>query len=240
MARRTKEDAEATRNALLDAAEQVFLAQGVSQSSLAAIAKEAGATRGAVYWHFKDKLDLFNAMIDRVTMPLDQVIYGDLGQLSQVAPLPRMCRVIHLLLNGLVNDDRIRRVFTILMHRMEFVGELAALQVRHTSSMNEFTRQLALDFAAVAEQQGYALSGAPQLLAIGLRSLLDGLMHSWLMSIEGFDLEKDGLAAVQVYLVGAGLPKAAVAATFAEATSLPNPLAGAARLPCGYVDSSVL
>jgi len=222
---------------LLDAAEQVFLAQGVSQSSLAAIAKEAGATRGAVYWHFKDKLDLFNAMIDRVTMPLDQVMYGGVGQLSEAAPLPRMGRVMYLLLNGLVTDERIRRVFTILMHRMEFVGELAALQVRHTSSMNEFTRQLALDFAAVAEQQQLQLNGSPQLLAIGLRSLLDGLMHSWLMSVAGFDLEKDGLAAIQVYLVGAGLPRAAVAAAFAEATTVPNPLAGAARLPCGYIES---
>ncbi|MFC7206641.1 TetR family transcriptional regulator [Comamonas endophytica] len=88
MARRTKEDAVATRNALLDAAEQVFLAQGVSQSSLAAIAQQAGATRGAVYWHFKDKLDLFTAMIDRVTMPLDQVVFEGAGQLSGL----RRCR----------------------------------------------------------------------------------------------------------------------------------------------------
>ena len=237
MARRTKEDAVATRNALLDAAEQVFLAQGVSQSSLAAIAKQAGATRGAVYWHFKDKLDLFNAMIDRVTMPLDQVMYGGgVGQFAEAAPLPRMCRVMYLLLNGLVTDDRIRRVFTIMRHRVEFVGELAALQTRHTSSLNDFTRQLALDFAAVAEQEGLTLNYPPQLLATGLRSLLDGLMHSWLMGVEGFDLEKDGFAAIQVYLVGAGLPQAAVRAAFEEALSVPRPLPGAARVPCGYMD----
>jgi TetR/AcrR family acrAB operon transcriptional repressor len=236
MARRTKEDAVATRNALLDAAEQVFLAQGVSQSSLAAIAKQAGATRGAVYWHFKDKLDLFNAMIDRVTMPLDQVMYGNVGQFAGAAPLPRMCRVMYLLLNGLVTDERIRRVFTIMMHRVEFVGELAALQVRHTSSMNEFTRQLALDFVAAAEHEGVALHYSPQLLATGLRSLLDGLMHSWLMGLEGFDLEKDGFAAIQVYLVGAGLPQAAVRAAFEQALSEPSPLLGSARVPCGYAD----
>ena len=236
MARRTKEDAVATRNALLDAAEQVFLAQGVSQSSLAAIAKEAGATRGAVYWHFKDKLDLFNAMIDRVIMPLDQVIYGGVGQLTSAAPLPRMCRVMYLLFDGLVTDDRICRVFIIMMHRVEFVGELASLQVRHTTSMNEFTRQLALDFAAAAEQQRCTLRLSPQLLATGLRSLLDGLMHSWLMDVEGFDLKKDGVATAQIYLVGAGLPEAAVRAAFEEAAALPSPLPGAARVPCGYAE----
>ncbi|MFC7206640.1 hypothetical protein ACFQOZ_07445 [Comamonas endophytica] len=141
-----------------------------------------------------------------------------------------MCRVIHLLLNGLVTDERIRRVFTIMMHRMEFVGELAALQVRHTSSMNEFTRRLALDFTAAAEHEGVELLSPPQLLATGLRSLLDGLMHSWLMGVEGFDLEKDGIAAIQVYLVGAGLPHAAVVAAFEEAAALP----GLARMPCAY------
>lgn len=236
MARRTKEDAVATRNALLDAAEQVFLAQGVSQSSLAAIAQQAGATRGAVYWHFKDKLDLFNAMIDRVTMPLDQVVFEGVGQLAGAAPLSRMCRVMYLLFHGLVTDERIRRVFTIMMHRMEFVGELAALQVRHTSSMNEFTRRLALDFAGAAEHQGVTLLSPPQLLATGLRSLLDGLMHSWLMGVEGFDLEKDGFATIQVYLVGAGLPREAVRLAFEEAMSEPGSLPGQVRMPCRYVD----
>ena len=65
MPRRTKEDALATRNSLLDAAERVFLAQGVAGTSLNDIAQEAGTTRGAIYWHFRDKADLFTAMMDR-------------------------------------------------------------------------------------------------------------------------------------------------------------------------------
>ena len=73
MARRTKEDADATRNSLLDAAERVFYEKGVSRASLSDIAQAAGATRGAIYWHFKDKVALFNAMMDRVTHPLEQV-----------------------------------------------------------------------------------------------------------------------------------------------------------------------
>ena len=48
MARRTKEDALATRTALLDAAERVFLQRGVSRTSLADIAQAAGVTRGAL------------------------------------------------------------------------------------------------------------------------------------------------------------------------------------------------
>ena len=84
MARRTKEDALATREALLDAAELVFEQRGVSRTSLSDIAKAAGVTRGAVYWHFKDKADLFNAMMERVTLPLET----DLGGL-RLAPCLR-------------------------------------------------------------------------------------------------------------------------------------------------------
>ena len=53
VARSTKQEALATRNRLLDAAEVLLQAQGVSQTSLQQIAQQAGATRGAIYWHFK-------------------------------------------------------------------------------------------------------------------------------------------------------------------------------------------
>ena len=43
MARRTKEDAVATRNGLIDAAEQVFREKGVSRASLSDIAQAAGS-----------------------------------------------------------------------------------------------------------------------------------------------------------------------------------------------------
>lgn len=218
MARRTKEDAVATRSGLLDAAEQVFLEQGVSRASLAAIAEQAGATRGAVYWHFKDKLDLFNAMIDRVTLPLEQVVYGDgVGQAGG-APLPRICRVMYVLLHGLAHEH-LRRVFTIMMHRVEFVGEFVALQARHTASMDECSGKLALDMEAAAAQHGVVLRYSPQLLARGLSSLLDGLMHSWLIGGQSFDLLQDGFAAIQVYLMGAGLPQEAVHAAFLAVAS---------------------
>ena len=60
MARRTKEDAAATRNGLIDAAERVFCEKGVSRASLSDIASAAGATRGAIYWHFKETLNLIS------------------------------------------------------------------------------------------------------------------------------------------------------------------------------------
>lgn len=65
MVRKTKEEAAETRSRLLDTAEEVFLREGVTRTSLQRIAEAAGLTRGAIYWHFQDKADLFNAMMER-------------------------------------------------------------------------------------------------------------------------------------------------------------------------------
>src|SRR5512145_2660241 len=69
MVRKTKEAALATREALIDAAERVFRRNGVTRTSLADVAAEAGMTRGAIYWHFRDKAELLEAMCSRTTMP---------------------------------------------------------------------------------------------------------------------------------------------------------------------------
>jgi TetR/AcrR family acrAB operon transcriptional repressor len=82
VARQTKERAEHTRKAVLDAAEQVFFRRGVARASLEEVARMAGVTRGAVYWHFRDRLDLFLAIEEQVRLPQEEM----LARLSQSAP----------------------------------------------------------------------------------------------------------------------------------------------------------
>ena len=74
MARRTRKAALETRSRILDAAERVFSRRGVSRTSLDDIARAAGVTRGAIYWHFKDKADLFGAMLGRVALPMEEML----------------------------------------------------------------------------------------------------------------------------------------------------------------------
>jgi AcrR family transcriptional regulator len=64
MARKTKEEAEQTRLRILTAAEAVFCRQGVAASSLHDIARRAGVTRGAVYWHFANKEALLATLLE--------------------------------------------------------------------------------------------------------------------------------------------------------------------------------
>ena len=64
--RRTQEDAEKTKQMILDAGFRMFAEQGYYHTSIEDIAKAANVTRGAVYWHFKNKEDFILAMADSI------------------------------------------------------------------------------------------------------------------------------------------------------------------------------
>src|SRR5438093_8960150 len=68
--RRTKRESERTRLDILAAARKVFARQGVTRTTLGEIAAAAGVTRGAIYWHFADKTELFFAMREQVAVPM--------------------------------------------------------------------------------------------------------------------------------------------------------------------------
>jgi AcrR family transcriptional regulator len=64
--RMTQEERRAqTRDAVLAAAGRVFARRGFHGASLDAIAEDAGVTRGAVYYNFADKEELFLELLDQ-------------------------------------------------------------------------------------------------------------------------------------------------------------------------------
>ena len=204
MVRRTKEDAVATRNSLLDAAEQVFYDKGVSRASLGDIAQAAGATRGAIYWHFKDKADLFNAMMDRVTLPLECAYgFGGVG-VEDGAPLWRLRGAVRAVLRAVTTDERARRVFEIAMYRVEYVQELDAVRDRHVMACEGFRAKLREDVASAAKAQGLTLPMPADVAAMGLWALFDGLLQGWMLNRGGFDLLEVGRVTVDAYLKGLG------------------------------------
>ena len=60
------EQSQRTRRALLDTARATFAAQGYAAASTEEIVRQAGVTRGALYYHFRDKAALFEAVFDEV------------------------------------------------------------------------------------------------------------------------------------------------------------------------------
>ena len=63
MVKKSKDDAEKTRQAVLESALDVFSEKGYAKATFDEIAARAGFTKGAVYWYFRNKADLLSALI---------------------------------------------------------------------------------------------------------------------------------------------------------------------------------
>lgn len=214
MSRRTKEDALATRNKLLDAAECLFQLQGVSRTSLQDIARRAGATRGAIYWHFKDKADLFNAMMERVTLPLEAA-FEDGGELlptdlqTATNTLLRIRRVTSEALRRIVSDAQTRRVFEVATQKVEYVEELRAVRLRHLAIRRSFVGRFEQSIESAAQRNALVLPMPAALAAQGFHALVDGLIQNWLLDTQAFDLLDVGERSMDVFLSGLGFEASA-------------------------------
>ncbi|MFC5476128.1 TetR family transcriptional regulator [Paraherbaspirillum soli] len=188
MVRCTKEDALETRSSILDAAVDVFHSHGVSQTSLADIATAAGVTRGAIYWHFKNKSDLFDAMCERVRLPLEAMIESSADENAQdpLGHFRSWC--LHALQEALHNPLS-RKVFEIVMHKCEFVDPQDPILIRQRECFLQGRQNIerVLRLAVVKEQLPRKLD--PAMAAIMVHAMLFGVLDHWLFSPDSFDLE---------------------------------------------------
>ena len=198
MARRTKDEAEKTRNAILDAAERIFYKHGVARTSLEQIAKSAGVTRGAVYWHFKDKIELCQAMLQRVFLPQEEIIER-LAKGGSRTPLKDLNTACRDALKLIASDPRRRRVVTILTLRCEYVEEMEAVMERRRDCKDHLLQRSKILFARAKKLKQLSPRWTPSLAAISLQSLISGLIISAIEERRGFNLAKNGPACLDAF-----------------------------------------
>jgi TetR/AcrR family transcriptional regulator, repressor of the mexAB-oprM multidrug resistance operon len=175
MARKTKEEAEKTRASILDAAEAVFLKTGVVRATLQTIAEKAGVTRGAVYWHFRDKLALLHGMATRVILP-EEALLDDLAERDSEAPIEDLEKVCLLSIKRILSDPQHRRVLTILIERCEYIDELGFMTIRQAESMERIVARCARIFEKARRLRQLAKGWTPNTAAHALHYLISGLI----------------------------------------------------------------
>jgi TetR/AcrR family acrAB operon transcriptional repressor len=190
MARRTKEEAQETRSQILEAAEKAFFERGVARTTLADIATLAGVTRGAIYWHFSNKADLVQAMLDTLQEPLDEMARASESQ-DELDPLGCMRKLLIHLFHQVALDPKTRRINEILYHKCEFTDEMCDLrQQRRTVSLDCNVRiALALSNAVNRGQMPEDLDTARA--AVSLHAYIDGMLYQWLLAPDSFLLHTD-------------------------------------------------
>jgi TetR/AcrR family acrAB operon transcriptional repressor len=199
MVRCTKEEAQETRNRILDAAEHVFQSKGVARTSLADVAQAAEVTRGAIYWHFKNKTDLFEAMCERVRLPMEAMIEGDV-ELRESDPLGQLRKIAIFVLQHTATDPHSRTVRDIMYHKCEFVDVADPISMRRQQCHSDSRNNIERDLKNAQSKGQLPVDLDIPLAAITLHSAIGGTLSNWLFSPESFDLADDAERLVDAWL----------------------------------------
>jgi TetR/AcrR family acrAB operon transcriptional repressor len=190
MARRTKEEAEETRVQILDATERVFHEKGVSRASLAEIAAAAGVSRGAIYWHFENKTDLFQAMLERIRMPIEELARASESE-DEPDPLGRMHQLLVRLLKRVELDPQSRRIHEILRHKVEYTEELGDLRQKMQDLSADCDLRIAKALRNAVNRGQLPADLDCRRAAISLHAYMEGLQTNWLLVPAGFSLAEE-------------------------------------------------
>ncbi|MDK1383887.1 HTH-type transcriptional repressor BepR [Ensifer psoraleae] len=193
--RRTKAEAEATRSRILNAAERMFFAKGVSNTTLEEVAKAAGVTRGAVYWHFANKTDLFLALYDAVPLPQEDMVAREV-ETEASDTLAIVESATGDWLDMLAKDEQRQRILAIML-RCDYDNDMSAVLVRQKEIDDRHNATLELAFARALERGQLQVSWTPASATRALRWMMMGLCTEWLLFGRRFDLVAEGREALR-------------------------------------------
>ncbi|HAJ73107.1 MAG TPA: TetR family transcriptional regulator [Methylophilaceae bacterium] len=206
MVRKTKEDAEITRQRIINAAREVFCTKGVSRTSLDQIATHAGVTRGAVYWHFKNKTELFHAMREQVFLPLfDRMDDTLLANIDPTKPgaIDPLARIEHFLLetiNALNEQQETRQTYEIMMSKCEYVDEFATVLQQILHNCSGIAEKYETIYQEAKNLDLLHPNHDPKQLAVDTHLFFTGLLHLWVKDSDGthFRNQADELIAAHI------------------------------------------
>ena len=200
MARKTKEDAEVTRQNLLSGALKVFSRQGYAAARLEDIAEEAGVTRGAIYWHFKNKADLYNTLVGETLSGIQGVVDRAVRKGGTFLEIQRRVMIYITTLPEV--DEVYRAVMELTILKTGYEPELE----EGMRAKNEVTHQVETELAGYF-RMGIAIGEVradldPIIAARSMMAYMNGIVLNWLMDQQAFSLRQCAPALIDIYIRG--------------------------------------
>jgi TetR/AcrR family transcriptional regulator, acrAB operon repressor len=183
--RRTKEEAEQTRRRIMAAALRTFNRRGISRTTMEDIARAARVTRGAIYWHFRNKQELLRAIREDVSLPLIDRSDFTLLHDHSAAPFERIERFMLDLLRTVEEDGRVRTVFRVMSFKCEYVGELEGELKEHARRIERLRKPLTQAYSEAAARGEMRIGIVPEIAALETLVFICGLLRLCLLDDEG-------------------------------------------------------
>lgn len=230
MARKKKEDAQKTRQQLIEAAIGQFARRGVANTTLTDIADAAKVTRGAVYWHFSSKSEIFNAIWEQ-QLPLRDIIRDQLSFSENDDPLLMLREQFITVLQYIAREPRQCALLQILYHKCEFNSDMIAeCEIRKRIGFNyEHLRDMlekCISRNVISSQVNVELT------LIVFHGFFSGIIKNWLMNNESFNLFQQAPALVDNILATLPVTRVSPGNVYASAPGNISPCAQSASMAC--------
>lgn len=168
-----------TRTRILESAAKIFAQKGYTAASLDEVATHAGLTKGAIYWHFKSKSDLFYALLDHRFKRDTENIPEQLASIEFSSnPRQGLVKILHHLLQNLEQEPEWPLLY------IEFMGQARSPEIlARIKSLYQESYQFSVN-AIELQKQLNLYDKAMDSKAIGIfwSALLEGVTLSWLIN----------------------------------------------------------
>jgi TetR/AcrR family acrAB operon transcriptional repressor len=198
--RRTKQEAAVTRESLLKASLTVFSQKGYASATLEDVARQAGVTRGAIYWHFGSKAELYGALVGEYSSRSGQIVQHAASEGGSLLDILR--RVFVRLLEAVEDDPALRAVMEISLFKTERVPELAEIYNGQAAGSH-----VLLEGIAQVMRQGVAAGDLradldPLDMARAFLGFQQGMIYLWVLAPETFSLKGSAPALAEIFFKG--------------------------------------
>lgn len=189
-----------TRKNILDSSGKIFSQYGYAAARLEDIAGEAGVTRGAVYWHFKNKADILNNLIiDRFSL-MYQIAEEVMNE--SLDPLQRLKKIIITILTALETNSRFREIIDILLFKVEVVPEIE-YQMKEKKAENKRRIDIWQTLIAQAREAGQIRKDIDSYItAVSINCFLEGMITQWLLDPGLFSMKDQAGSMFDMFLNG--------------------------------------
>lgn len=187
--RKPESDSQDSRERILAAAARVFSRKGFQRASLDEIAAEAALTKGAIYWHFRSKNDLFSSLLRQRFQHNTAPMPEELMRVLAASDAASRKRGVVTMLVGMIR--RIREDADWPRLYLEFLSQSRASDVAGPlRELAEHGRELARGMVLQMQAGGLARSDLDvDMLSAFWCALMDGYLMAWVMNPEGFEAE---------------------------------------------------
>ncbi|WP_320008674.1 TetR family transcriptional regulator [Maridesulfovibrio sp.] len=198
MARKTKEEAEKTRQALLASAFKVFNEKGYAKTTLQDIAEDSGVTRGAIYWHFKNKTDLFEKLFDYAFMPVRDLLFSKFEE--NLPPKEMIDGLMRVWIEHAGKNENFRAAFGIMFNKTEWSEELMPFKLKFREYEFKFIKRTEQIIAEGQREGTFRDDIKPKVAAAQYFSILLGLAQYSQFFPEEVDIYNESESLIKMFM----------------------------------------